>query len=170
MEQSGNSDRSGEQRQRTTPHGHVLTELGGGEQLQISAYGTPVSIVAAKSLGAEQLTAGMETLPSGTEVPLHVHEHSEEMIFVHEGKGIARLGDEQFEVQPGATALVPRLAPHGFINPYQGQTLKILWVFPQPGLDYFFRALDDVARSDEDQKDQRVSETLERFQHIYTEV
>lgn len=139
-------------------------------ELRVGPYGTPVQLVATAADSGGSLTAGIETLPTGTEVPLHVHPHAEELIVVQQGRGIARLRDETFEVGPGTSLLVPRNVAHGFRNPFAGQTLKILWVFPKPGLDALFRDLDAIDGSDPLRAEAALADVLARHRHVHREV
>ena len=45
-------------------------------------------------------------------VPLHKHAFHSETIYILEGTGIMRLGDETFEVKPGDFIKVPESTPH----------------------------------------------------------
>jgi len=45
-------------------------------------------------------------------VPLHKHAFHSETIYILEGTGIMRLGDETFEVKPGDFIKVPEGTPH----------------------------------------------------------
>ena len=52
------------------------------------------------------------TLVPGTEPPPHVHSREDELVYVVQGKLIARVGDARVEVGPGAYAALPRGVPH----------------------------------------------------------
>ena len=45
-------------------------------------------------------------------VPLHKHVFHSETIYILEGTGLMRLGDEEFDVKPGDFIKVPEGAPH----------------------------------------------------------
>jgi mannose-6-phosphate isomerase-like protein (cupin superfamily) len=57
------------------------------------------------------LEPGEESGPLGNE-----HPESEQVLFVHEGSVEAQIGDKTFEMCAGDSAIVPRDAPHRFIN------------------------------------------------------
>lgn len=46
-------------------------------------------------------------------VPLHKHLHHTETIYILDGTGLMRLGDEEFVVGPGDFIKVPEGTPHG---------------------------------------------------------
>jgi mannose-6-phosphate isomerase-like protein (cupin superfamily) len=52
------------------------------------------------------------TVPAGTRTLLHRHVRSEELYHVTAGRGLMRLGDEEFPVEVGDTVLIPPGTPH----------------------------------------------------------
>lgn len=52
----------------------------------------------------------------GQELPLHKHEHSDEVFCVIEGKGIITVEDEQIQADPGTLIMVPANVIHGCKN------------------------------------------------------
>lgn len=46
--------------------------------------------------------------PGGKKIRLHHHPHAEEILFIHRGAGIVRLGSREAAVSAGATVYVPR--------------------------------------------------------------
>ena len=55
-------------------------------------------------------------IPPGGETKLHRHLKSEEIYHVLEGKGLMRLGNEEFEIVTGDTILIPPGTPHNVRN------------------------------------------------------
>ena len=51
-------------------------------------------------------------VPAGTRTLLHRHLTSEELYHVTSGEGLLTLGEEELEVSPGDTALIPPGMPH----------------------------------------------------------
>lgn len=92
--------------------------------------------------GAEHLAMGTEDVPPGSQIPVHVHDHAEEILFVYTGSGRARVGDEEVDVGPETAIFVPPGMPHGFVNT-SGQDAKLTWTFSPPGEHEKFR--DDAA-------------------------
>ena len=55
-----------------------------------------------------------EVVPTGMGTPLHIHHTSDEVIHIHAGSFIVRLGDEMREANEGDWIFVPRGALHGW--------------------------------------------------------
>ena len=56
----------------------------------------------------------VQTMSPGSGPPPHVHAAQDEVFFVLEGTAKVVCGDQQWEIAPGAMALLPRGMPHGF--------------------------------------------------------
>src|SRR4029077_15960706 len=63
----------------------------------------------------------------GKRIPLHTPT-ADEVFVVLEGSGIVTAGDEQWEASPGAIAVAPAFARHGWENT-GSETLKIVGFF-----------------------------------------
>ena len=74
---------------------------------------------------------GMENIPPGKRIRLHHHPHAEEILFVHRGAGIARLGAREVAVSTGATVYIPRNVSVGLRNTGT-ETLSLVFIFPEP--------------------------------------
>ncbi len=59
------------------------------------------------------------------EVPLHIHKHHTEIIYVVSGSGNMTLGDKEFEIKQGDTLRIGENTPHGVVVTSQ-QPLKVL--------------------------------------------
>ena len=70
-------------------------------------------------------------IPPGGETKLHRHPKSEEIYHVLEGKGLMRLGNEEFEIVPGDTILIPPGTPHNVRNTGAG-VLRLLCACSPP--------------------------------------
>jgi mannose-6-phosphate isomerase-like protein (cupin superfamily) len=90
------------------------------------------------SAGTQRLAMGIETVDPGSQIPVHVHEHAEEILFVYAGHGRARVGDDEVEVGPETAIFVAPGAPHGFVNTSDGDA-RLAWVFAPPGDHEKFR-------------------------------
>lgn len=53
-------------------------------------------------------------------VPLHVHHHDDEAIYVLEGLLFVRLGDGDVETRAGSGVFIPHGTPHTYWNPAAG--------------------------------------------------
>ena len=51
---------------------------------------------------------------AGEEPPIHTHTREDETVYVLEGAITAYVGDQQFEVEAGSYAALPKNIPHGF--------------------------------------------------------
>jgi mannose-6-phosphate isomerase-like protein (cupin superfamily) len=74
---------------------------------------------------------GMENIPPGKKIRLHHHPHAEEILFIHRGTGVARLGAREAAVSAGATVYIPRNASVGLRNTGT-EPLSLVFIFPEP--------------------------------------
>ena len=74
---------------------------------------------------------GMENIPPGKKIRLHHHPHAEEILFVHRGTGVARLGAREVAVRAGATVYIPRNVSVGLRNTGT-EPLSLVFIFPEP--------------------------------------
>jgi mannose-6-phosphate isomerase-like protein (cupin superfamily) len=73
---------------------------------------------------------GMEDIPPGKKIRLHHHPHAEEILFIHRGTGIARLGSREIAVSEGATVYIPRNVSVGLHNTGT-EPLRLVFIFPE---------------------------------------
>ena len=127
---------------RVSPGGFILQP----EEGEVLRMGGPpggqviIKIDPAKT-GSSQMVMGIQYVEG--EIPLHQHEHEEELLFVHQGQGIGMLGDQRVPVQAGTTIYIPPGTWHGFQNTADGAS-QIIWVVTpgsgeQTQLEHFFR-------------------------------
>jgi len=90
--------------------------------------------------GSHRVAMGTQVLPGGERIPVHRHEHQDEILFVHEGTATGVLGDSSVAIGPGTTVYVPRGVWHGVENT-EATAVQIVWVIVPPGLEGFFRDL-----------------------------
>lgn len=88
--------------------------------------------------GTTGLAMGTEVTPAGERVPLHRHEHEDELLFVHTGTAVGIVGDRREQVGPGATMYIPQGVWHGLDNP-SDEPVELVWVVTPPRLQSFFR-------------------------------
>jgi len=74
---------------------------------------------------------GMENIPPGKRIRLHHHPHAEEILFIHRGSGVARLGSREVAVNTGATVYIPRNVSVGLRNTGT-EPLSLVFIFPEP--------------------------------------
>jgi quercetin dioxygenase-like cupin family protein len=90
--------------------------------------------------GAPEFVMVTEDIPPGQAIPLHRHPHSDEIIFIHGGTGLASLGGRDATVSSGATIYMPRNTVVGLRNT-GSEPLKIAAFFSQPGYEEYLREI-----------------------------
>lgn len=88
--------------------------------------------------GSENLVMGYEELPPGVTIPTHRHLLADEIIFVHRGSGLARVGDREAPFATGSTIYIPRDTPVTLENTGD-EPVAIAFVFSAPGFEEFMR-------------------------------
>ena len=83
---------------------------------------------------------GYEEIAPGGAIPAHSHPEYDELLFVHEGEGLATLGSQERSVTAGATIYIPPKTRVRVKNTGRG-SLKVFFVFPRPEMvsDYYRR-------------------------------
>ncbi|MCA9535856.1 MAG: cupin domain-containing protein [Myxococcales bacterium] len=71
-------------------------------------------------------------------VPLHEHEESAEVIFIEQGEGRMRVGDQLVAVRPGTFVYIPPHTPHSF-SPSGNSPLQAVQVYAPGGPEQRFR-------------------------------
>jgi len=99
--------------------------------------GNTIIITVEPTRGATGMAMGTQTLEPGAGIPVHRHEREDEVLFVHDGRGTAVVGDERTAVARGDTIFIPRGAWHGIET--NADRVDILWTVSPPGLEAFFR-------------------------------
>ena len=90
--------------------------------------------------GAPEFVMLTEDIPPGQAIPLHRHPHSDEIIFIHGGTGLASLGGSEATVSAGTTIYMPRNTVVGLRNTGT-EPLKIAAFFSQPGYEEYLREI-----------------------------
>ena len=78
---------------------------------------------------------------AGDEPPIHTHTREDETVYVLEGAITAYVGDQQFEVEAGSYAALPKNVPHGFL--VRGEEARLVQTLHPAGAEYFFVPRDD---------------------------
>jgi uncharacterized membrane protein/quercetin dioxygenase-like cupin family protein len=112
----------------------VLTPPHGGETVT-SSGGSSVEMKVESSQSGGEYGVVMWTVRAGEEPPLHTHSREDELLYVVQGKLIARVGDARVEVGPGAYAALPRGVPHTI--EVVGDQATLLLSFVPGGLERF---------------------------------
>lgn len=83
------------------------------------------------SVGAKNLSMGVNVTDVGSMIPKHAHEGGEEAMFIISGKGKLVLEDEEQEVRPGMAIYMPPGVEHSIVNMGE-EELKLVWVYSPP--------------------------------------
>ena len=59
--------------------------------------------------GSKNVAMGTQSLPAGSGILVHKHDHTEELLYVTDGTGMALLGDEFIEVTADTTIWIPQV-------------------------------------------------------------
>ena len=96
------------------------------------AVGIPTFIIKVdrKFGNSSSFFMGMEDIPPGKKIRLHHHPHAEEILFVHRGNGIVRLGSREVAVSAGATVHIPRNVSVGLRNT-GSEPMSLVFIFPE---------------------------------------
>ena len=78
-------------------------------------HGNTLRGIATPGLGATSYEVWRTSVAVGSATPLHRHESEEVFIFL-QGKGKARIGDQEFSFEAPATVVAPANVPHQFFN------------------------------------------------------
>ncbi len=81
--------------------------------------------------GSSDFFVGYEEIAPGDSIPAHSHPGYDEVLFVHQGNGLATLGSQQRVVTMGATIYIPPKTRVSLKNTGT-QTLSVFFVFPRP--------------------------------------
>ena len=108
---------------------------------QLSSLTAPFILkVDRRTVGASDFVMLYEDIPPGQGISPHHHPHSEEILFVHRGTGIASLGTQTTMVGEGATIFIPPNVRVSLRNTGT-QPLGIVAIFSRPGFEEYQRAI-----------------------------
>ncbi len=94
--------------------------------------------------GSANFSMGTQTVAPGCFIREHTHATNEEVIYVVEGRGIARLDGVDHPIEKGSCVYIGRNRKHHFLNPNAGpnaEPMTFLWLMMPGGLDEFFAAI-----------------------------
>jgi mannose-6-phosphate isomerase-like protein (cupin superfamily) len=112
-----------------------------GEALRLrppSRSGNVTIKVDRRTVGSPRFAVGRQRLGPGVSIPVHLHEHQDEVLFVHAGRGTAVFDGRRVPLRTGSIIFVRRRVWHGIDNTGRAD-LHLLWIISPPGLEEMFR-------------------------------
>ena len=88
--------------------------------------------------GSPDLVMGYEDIAPGVEIQPHTHLVADEILFIHRGNGVARLGERESEVRAGTTIYIPRNVQISVRNT-GNEPLGVAFIFSKPGFEELMR-------------------------------
>lgn len=88
--------------------------------------------------GSPDLVMGYEELAPGVEIQPHTHLVADEILFIHRGNGIAKVGGHESPVSAGATVYIPRNVQISVRNT-GSEPLGVVFIFSKPGFEELMR-------------------------------
>lgn len=126
----------------------VIVKESDAERLLVGPDLNKVDIYIANDSGNGKMSAGLEYLKSNSRVPAHIHNYTEEIIYIVEGDGLALLNGKEQPVKGGDVILIAPGSAHGLTN-IGNKELKFFVVYSDNGMmdffrDYSFKDMNDV--------------------------
>lgn len=78
---------------------------------------------------ARHTVFGITTFPPGARHDIHRHPHAEEVEYLIEGAGIARVGDSDVSMRAGDVIFVAENESHGFWNTSATERAVMIWCY-----------------------------------------
>jgi mannose-6-phosphate isomerase-like protein (cupin superfamily) len=90
--------------------------------------------------GAKKLSGGSAEIPVGSELPYHIHESEEEMMFIYKGTGVAVADGVESPLGPETMVFMPPGVRHTFKNTGT-EPLCFAFFYSPPGPEQNIRRL-----------------------------
>ena len=100
----------------------------GIHQREIILYASPKS-----KIKRDDFALGLTIIKSNKVHEFHKHDKNQEIVIVYDGKGMATIGDDSFEIERGDLISIDYDEKHSFTN-NENEDLKLLWVYSPAGL------------------------------------
>ncbi len=130
---------AGSQQSQPSPWTGTVLQATEGEHLVSGRRRAPmrIKIDSRKAVGAT-MSMVISEVAAGATIPVHLHRHEDELIFIHTGSGVVTLGDRKVPSSAGAMLYAPKGVWHGIEN--TGSDL-LTWcaIWSPPGFEQFFR-------------------------------
>ena len=119
--------------------GLVLQEGEGERRVRRNAAKGPFILkVDRRNGGSPDLVMGYEDIAPGAEIQPHTHLVADEILFIHRGSGVARLGERESPISAGATVYIPRHVQVSVRNT-GNEPLGVAFIFSKPGFEELMR-------------------------------
>jgi quercetin dioxygenase-like cupin family protein len=112
------------------------------EGTQITIMGDHMTIKLSGEDTEGRFTSILQDNPPGTKIPMHIHEHEDEVYKVLEGEVEFTVNDETTLLKAGDTIFLPRLIPHTWKVVGTANAKVYLDIFPA-GLERMFQEIFD---------------------------
>jgi len=89
-------------------------------------------LVSERDGGASKLVFGRTVMPPGARHDVHRHDGADEVVFVLEGRGLVRNGEEEIALEAGQVVFSPQGEWHGFWN-NTSEPATLIWVWGGAG-------------------------------------
>jgi quercetin dioxygenase-like cupin family protein len=86
-------------------------------------------LVTRATVGAVQSVFGVTYFPPGSRHEIHRHPNAEEVEYLIQGEGVARVGDDDVSMTIGDAVFVARNDAHGFRNTSETETAVMVWSY-----------------------------------------
>jgi oxalate decarboxylase/phosphoglucose isomerase-like protein (cupin superfamily) len=86
-------------------------------------------LVTRQTVGSDDSVFGVTYFPPGAQHEIHRHENAEEVEYLIQGHGVARIGEDDVTMGVGDAVFVPRNDYHGFRNTSETETAVMVWCY-----------------------------------------
>jgi len=86
-------------------------------------------LVTKETVGAVHGVFGRTVFPPGSRHEIHRHPNAEEVEYLVQGTGVARVGDEDVLLSAGELVFVPVNDWHGFYNTSETEDAVMIWTY-----------------------------------------
>lgn len=86
-------------------------------------------LVTSETVGAKQTVFGMTVFAPGSKHAIHRHPNVEEVAYLIEGRGVARVGEIDVPLEAGELTFFPADIYHGFENTSPTETAMMIWCY-----------------------------------------
>jgi quercetin dioxygenase-like cupin family protein len=122
-----------------TRAGFVLQEGEGERRVRRNVGKGPFILkVDRQNGGSPELVMGYEDIAPGAEIQPHTHLVADEILFIHRGSGVAKLGQRESPISAGATVYIPRNTQVSVRNTGH-EPLGVAFIFSKPGFEELMR-------------------------------